>query len=109
MLDIEGLLVTIDAMASQTKIAKAIVDKGADYLLAVKGNQGKLRIAVEKAFAAERVNVANNITFEKGHGRIESRQSHVFGSDKLEGNVFRWKDLQSIIMVKNSTLLKGRS
>lgn len=45
MLDITGALVTIDAMACQTKIAKAIVEQGADYLLAVKSNQGKLRQA----------------------------------------------------------------
>ncbi|PSW23121.1 ISAs1 family transposase [Photobacterium phosphoreum] len=108
MLDIKGALVTIDAMACQTKIAKAIVDKGADYLLAVKSNQGKLRIAVEKAFAAERASVANNITFEKGHGRIESRQCHVCGSDKLEGNFSRWKDLKSIIMVEKFHFIKGK-
>ena len=108
MLDIKGALVTIDAMACQTKIAKAIVDKGAYYLLAVKSNQGKLRIAVEKAFAAERANVANAITFEKGHGRIESRQCHVFGSDKLEGNFSRWKDLKSIIMVEKFHFIKGK-
>lgn len=43
MLDLRGALVTIDAMACQTKIAKAIVNQGGDYLLAVKNNQGQLR------------------------------------------------------------------
>jgi predicted transposase YbfD/YdcC len=52
MLDIKGALVTIDAMACQTKIAKAIVDQGGDYLLDVKSNQGKLRQAIEKAFSS---------------------------------------------------------
>lgn len=50
MLDIKGALVTIDAMACQTKIAKAFVEQDGDYLLAVKNNQGKLRQAIEKAF-----------------------------------------------------------
>ncbi len=45
MLDIKGTLVTIDAMACQNKIAKVITDKGGDYLLAVKINQGKHRKA----------------------------------------------------------------
>ncbi len=48
ILDLKGALVTIDAMACQTKIAKAIVEQGGDYLLAVKNNQGKLRQAIEK-------------------------------------------------------------
>lgn len=43
MLDIKGVLVTIDAMACQSKIGKAILEQGGDYLLAVKNNQGKLR------------------------------------------------------------------
>lgn len=53
MLDIKGALVDIDAIACQTKIAKVITDKGGDYLLAVKSNQGKLRKAVEKSFSKE--------------------------------------------------------
>lgn len=53
MLDINGALVTIDAMACQTKIAKAIVGQSGDYLLAVKHNQGKLRTAIEKAFSSQ--------------------------------------------------------
>ena len=42
MLDIAGCLITIDAMGCQRKIAQKIVDKSADYLLVVKGNQGSL-------------------------------------------------------------------
>ena len=108
MLDIKGALVTIDAMACQTKIAKVIVDKGGDYLLAVKSNQGKLRKAVEKAFAKERANMPDVIAFEEGHGRIESRQCYVFGSDKLEGNFTRWAGLKSIVMVEKFCFEKGK-
>ncbi|MDG4871047.1 ISAs1 family transposase, partial [Guyparkeria sp. 1SP6A2] len=54
MLDLRGALVTIDARACQTKIAKVITNKGGDYLLAVKGNQGKLSAAVQAAFAPHR-------------------------------------------------------
>lgn len=64
MLDIKGTLVTIDAMACQTKIAKAIVDQGGDYLLTVKSNQGKLRQAIEKSLSSQRVNVADDISLE---------------------------------------------
>ena len=81
MLDLRGALVTIDAMACQTKIAKTIVNQGGDYLLAVKNNQGKLRKAVENYFSHQRTTPAQDIEFEKGHGRVESRQCYVLSSD----------------------------
>ncbi|MBS9848159.1 ISAs1 family transposase [Vibrio alginolyticus] len=109
MLDINGTLVTIDVMACQTNIAKAIVEQGGDYLLSVKSNQGKLRQAVEKAFSSQRANVADDLTIEQGHGRLESRQCYVLDSTKLEGNFFRWKGLNSIVMVENFRLEKGKS
>ena len=52
MLAIEGAIVTIDAMGCQRDIAQQIIDKKADYVLALKGNQGTLREDVE-LFAAE--------------------------------------------------------
>lgn len=109
MLDIKGALVTIDAMACQTKIAKAIVEQGGDYLLAVKSNQGKLRLAIEEAFSTHRSNVANDLSLEQGHGRIESRQCYVFDSAKLSGDFSRWKGLKSIVMVENFRFEKNKS
>lgn len=108
MLDIKGALVTIDAMACQTKIAKAILKQGGDYLLAVKNNQGKLRQAIEKAFSVQRANTADDISLEEGHGRMESRQCYVLDSTILEGNFSRWKGLKSIVMVENFRLEKGK-
>ncbi|MGR6837616.1 ISAs1 family transposase [Aliivibrio wodanis] len=108
MLDIKGALVTIDAMACQTAIAKVIIDKGADYLLAVKNNQGSLRKSVEKAFSNQRSTVNKLINLEQGHGRIESRQSYVLPSTALEGNFSRWKGLKSIIMIESFRAIKGK-
>lgn len=101
MLDLRGALVTIDAMACQTKIAKTIVNQGGDYLLAVKNNQGKLRKAVENSFSHQRATPAQDIEFEKAHGRVESRQCYVLSSDVLEGDFSRWTGLKSIIMVQS--------
>ena len=109
MLDIKGTLVTIDAMACQTNIAKAIVEQGGDYLLAVKSNQGKLRQAIEIAFSSQRANVADDLSIEQGHGRVESRLCYVFDSTRLEGNFSGWKGLKSIVMVENFRLEKGKS
>lgn len=88
MLDLRGALVTINAMASQTNIAKAIVQQGGDYLLAVKGNQERLAKAVRAAFSSHRqagVDMDQWQT-EKHHGRVESRTCHVLSAEQLEGN-----------------------
>ncbi len=109
LLDIKGALVTIDAMACQTEIAKTIIEQGGDYLLAVKNNQGNLRKAVELAFAEQRVAKPENIEVEQGHGRVESRKNYVLSSDVLDGNFSRWKGLKSIIMIENFRYQKGKA
>jgi hypothetical protein len=53
LLEVKGCLITIDAMGCQKKIAQKIIDKGADYLLAVKGNQGMLEQAFDDYFRKE--------------------------------------------------------
>ncbi|WP_351123220.1 ISAs1 family transposase [Shewanella sp. T24-MNA-CIBAN-0130] len=108
MLDIKGALVTIDAMACQTKIAKTIVDQGGDYLLAVKSNQGKLREAIVKAFAFQRANNTDKSVIEHGHGRTECRQCYVIDSKNLLGDFSKWKELKNIVMVESCRLEKGK-
>ena len=79
MLAIEGAIVTIDAMGCQRDIARKIVAKKADYVLALKANQGSLRDDVElfcaeqnaKGFADAEISRAETIDAE--HGRIETR------------------------------------
>jgi predicted transposase YbfD/YdcC len=73
-LELAGALVTIDAMGTQATIAQAIVDKGADYCLALKGNHPLLHADVERFFAdptAEGITTA--ATTDGDHGRIETR------------------------------------
>ena len=66
-MEIKGCLVSIDAMGTQREIARSIRHQGADYLLAVKGNQPKLLQALEDAFIGESDNAHNVI--QLGHGR----------------------------------------
>ncbi len=79
LVDIQGAIITIDAMGTQTAIAEKIIDEGGDYILALKGNQGTLHDAVIdyideqtktdfRGIGARRLDTA-----EKKHGRIESR------------------------------------
>ena len=79
LLVIQGATVTIDAMGCQREIAKKITDKGADYVLALKGNQGSLRDDTELFFTEQATRefadavVSRYETLEKSHGRIETR------------------------------------
>jgi len=71
---LEGALVTIDAMGCQVAIADKIVAHKANYLLALKGNQPTLETDVEDYFrTAPAAELVTKTTVEKGHGRIETR------------------------------------
>ena len=73
LMDVRGDTVTIDAMGCQKDIAKKIIDKDADYVLALKGNLGSLHDEVKLHF--ENMNISlKTSTLEKGHGRIEHRE-----------------------------------
>lgn len=80
MLELAGCIITIDAMGCQKEIAAQIIDKKADYVLALKGNQGKLCAEVnhwfehahEQGFAG--MEHSYHETTEAGHGRIQIRQ-----------------------------------
>jgi predicted transposase YbfD/YdcC len=81
ILEIRGCLVSIDAMGCQTEIASTIIEQGADYVLALKANQGNLYEDVTQLFnssvAPQDSNKVLNqfqMTLEKGHGRIEIRR-----------------------------------
>jgi predicted transposase YbfD/YdcC len=80
MLAINGAIVTIDAMGCQREIARKIIDKGADYIVALKGNQGSLQEDVEVFVAEQQANGFQNTvitrreTVDADHGRIETRR-----------------------------------
>lgn len=106
LLAIKGAIVTIDAMGCQTKIAEKIVDKKADYVLGLKGNQGSLRDDVELLFTEqmacgfEHVAVSKASTVDGEHGRIETRE--VFAIEDIDWLKERhpdWKGLRSVVMV----------
>ena len=79
LLAIEGAIVTLDAIGCQRAIAQQILDKKADYVLALKGNQGTLREDVELFAAEQKANgfkdakISRHQTVDGDHGRIETR------------------------------------
>ena len=121
MLEIKGCIVTIDAMGTQTGIAKKIRKKEADYILALKANQGKLYDEV-KAHMDEQMKDADTELKEKGkienpfyamvsnrgHGRIESRECFICEDIEWMENRNRWIDLNGIGVIRSTVEKKGR-
>jgi len=105
MLAIEGAIVTIDAIGCQRAISRKIVDKKADYVLALKGNQGTLREDVE-LFAAEQkakdfkdTTVTRDTTVDGDHGRIETRAVTVIHDVAWLRQRHQWPGLNGVVIV----------
>ena len=108
VLDIAGCIVTVDAIACQREIAEKIVDRKADYVLALKANQGNLFREVADLFAyAEEIGFRDvehdfHQTVDKGHGRIEIRRCWtITESDFLDyvRQFADWPKLNAIVKV----------
>jgi len=99
LLELEGAVITIDAMGCQTAIAEKIVDAGADYVLAVKENQKFLYDDIKDAFAQTPLAISDTV-IEKGHGRIEKRTCRIITDLVWVNKVENWKNLQTIISIE---------
>jgi predicted transposase YbfD/YdcC len=111
---LDGALVTIDAIACNPKVAQAVIDAGADYLIAVKANQPGLMDEIARFFddpcnpPPDRCEDA-----DKGHGRIEARRVAVStqvdwlrGERRFPGE-YRLPNIAAIVMVEAETFEKG--
>jgi predicted transposase YbfD/YdcC len=105
MLAIEGAVVTIDAMGCQRDIAQKIVDKKADYVLALKGNQGTLREDVEmfaneqKARGFADTTISVDETVDGDHGRIETRRVTVVHDVDWLQERHKWPGLKGLVII----------
>jgi predicted transposase YbfD/YdcC len=98
---IQGNIITIDAMGTQTDIIEKIIKKEADYILAVKENQKQLlqEIIDEFKFSKE-IEVDTNIDI--GHGRIETRKCSVISNFLfIENKDEKWKKLNQVIKIES--------
>lgn len=108
LLFLKGAIVTIDAMGCQKSIAAKIREKGADYVLALKGNHGDLHDDVRTYFEGvnrERLAIYSDI--DKGHGRIETRKCAVSTDTKWIEQHSLWRDLRCIIEIESIRLQAG--
>ena len=118
LISVAGCIITIDAMGTQTKIAKAIIDAGADYLLSVKENQGHLHQDISWLFEYDQRNNFKDAPYDyvktvnKGHGRIEIRECWSISDTEyiqsLKG-VAKWKGLKSITMVTSTRITSKKT
>ncbi len=119
LLSLRGATVTIDAQGCQRDICQTIVERGGDYVLAVKANQGALLEDIEAAFAdaddptprsaehSPRRTRRDAETTDAGHGRIEVRQISVI--DDLGGllTTDRWHGLAAMARVRSDVTVEA--
>jgi predicted transposase YbfD/YdcC len=116
LIDIEGTVVTIDAMGTQKTIAEKIVDKGGDYILALKGNHSTLQAEVVNFFDQALTNGAEDIDFstfqfeDEARGRHEIRRVHtVTDWEFLKDYRSLWKGLTTIICIESERTEGGKT
>lgn len=115
LLDIAGCIITIDAMGCQREIAQKILDREADYVLALKGNQGSLYRDVEETFQMAQEGTLGSIAYDSDrqvdgdHGRIEIRRCRVISDQKYLDYLSEWADwpgLASVVRIDTERRLR---
>lgn len=113
MLEINGCIVTIDAMGTQVEIAEKIVVKGADYILALKGNQSSLyndvKLYIDDIKGDKEIKETSfyHKTVEKSHGRIEVRTCYICEDIEWINSKNKWKNLNGIGAIYSRIEEKG--
>lgn len=115
MLFAKGCIITIDAMGCQRHIAEKIIEKKADYVLAVKGNQPSLMQDIVDWFDLAEQNGFKDFehdsykTLDKGHGRIEKRKYYITEDIEWLEAKEEWKGLKSIGMAVRESFENDRT
>lgn len=118
MLDLKGSIITMDAMGTQTDIAKKIVDQGGDYLLALKGNQKSTyhEVIDHLDYGLKQLDLKtakgwdhHHCAAEKGHGRVTTRTVlSTSNLDTFDAEIkSKWAGLKSIIVVETETVISA--
>lgn len=114
MLAIEGAIITIDAIGCQREIAQKVVEKKADYVLALKGNQGSLREDVElfvveqKAAGFTDTTISRDQTVDGDHGRIETRTTTVIHDVAWLQQRHHWPALNAVVVLESEREIGDR-
>jgi len=113
LLDLRGAVVTIDAIGCQKKIARQIIEQGGDYVLQVKGNQGRmadqLKLTLDEAIALRFHGMDHDAieTVDSDHGRIETRRLWCTSDIDWLPGAKQWKGLASVAVVECKRQVMG--
>jgi predicted transposase YbfD/YdcC len=98
ILEIEGCIITMDALGTQKKLAETIVKQEADYIMAVKENQGYLKESVAGVFLNQKPDSVDT-AIEKGHGRLETRTCEMINALDFLDVKEQWTGLKSLARI----------
>ncbi len=105
-LELAGTVVTIDAMGCQRGIASQIIEKKADYVLAVKDNQGLLAEQVRDSFLLLSSDAVSE-EIDCGHGRVEQRLCSVIADLSMVEKAAEWASLQGLVRIQSERYHKA--
>jgi predicted transposase YbfD/YdcC len=105
-LELAGTVVTVDAMGCQREIASLIIEKKADYVLAVKGNQGLLAEQVRESFLLLNSDAVSE-EFDCDHGRVEQRRCSVIADLSMVDKAAEWASLQGLVRIESERYHKA--
>lgn len=109
LLSLKGRIVTADAMSCQRKIAQQVIDQGADYVLALKGNQETLHDDVHRFLDDPATALACATDTDKGHGRIEVRTAALTCDIAWLQESHHWPGLAAIGKITASREINGKT
>ncbi|MBU8901237.1 MAG: ISAs1 family transposase [Victivallales bacterium] len=115
MLEIEGCIITIDAMGCQKYIAETIIDKNADYVFSLKGNQSNLHDDVRLFFQIQKESNFKDELFDyyesvdADHGKIEIRKYWTTSDISWLQGKENWKNLETICMVERERQFEDKT
>jgi len=109
LLSLKGRIVTADAMSCQRKIAQQVIDQGADYVLALKGNQETLHDDVRRFLDDPETALASASETDKGHGRIETRTAALTTDIGWLNENHDWPGLKAIGKITATREINGRA
>jgi predicted transposase YbfD/YdcC len=115
MMEIEGAIITIDAMGCQRAIAQTILDRKADYVLALKGNQATLQddvaifVAEQKTRGFHDSRGSRHTTVDNDHGRLETRTTTVIHSIDWLQKRHQWPGLKAVVLVDSCREMRDKT
>ncbi|MGA2046150.1 MAG: ISAs1 family transposase [Terracidiphilus sp.] len=105
-LELAGTVVTVDAMGCQREIASLIIEKKADYVLAVKGNQGLLAEQVRESLLLLNADAVSE-EIDCGHGRVEQRRCSVIADLSMVDKALEWASLKGLVRIESERYHKA--